>query len=732
MNYVIKKDLSISSKEEDQLGRDKFAASLSDAILKYIELEEANKSKDCLVFGLEGEWGSGKTSLIHLMENYLSDKVIVHTFNSWMTLNPDAMAVDFMQTVLSALPKNEIKSIGSDMKKYVKSALNGVNISASIKVPGTDTGISLSKTLDLKDKKGSLAERKKDLIDKLSDKRTKWIVIFVDDIDRISSAGIGTLFQLIKNIADFPKIIYVLAYDKKVVINALADVQKTDGDLYLQKIIQVSFPVPKPDQSELDDYFLALINEITKGRKSFRIDNNHFYSLYRGGISKYLKNLRDCKRVTNAFALKYALCGDDVDVGDLIAITVIELYEDKVFNEIMTHKSYMLGVTDYGTISLGPEILGPFSDHLKEKIAAEDKNALIHMIDIMFPGFWKRAKEKTQNNYGLSGGLEDYICSRESFEKYFALSIGKDEVSLEDIRQFLNAKDVGVINGYLSDWNDRKVTYDAFKKTDTMLYGFLENGTDYQMDLKRFQCFLEGFSFIKLNWEDRPLGFSNYFYLERLIGLMAHITLCNGKSDLWDYEKLKEIFSDANINLSIKGMILKRAGSGQNKTYINSSADPLERVLSENEFQEAVKLYVEIIRKTDESKLFAEHDKDFIFDVFKKEDPAGFKGFLCKSYSDENLMNRLCLFLKHSTPSDDINVKSYSICGNPSVYFDIKVSMKKMKDYMKSDLFKEKDEEWKESVAAFYLLNTQKDARGNSIQSVGSEQVLEYLGNMFE
>jgi len=78
-------DQPITKCSEDKLGRVSFAESLAQAILSY-------KSEECIVLGLFGSWGSGKTSLINMclecinksVDSYLKkEKPIVIKFNPW-------------------------------------------------------------------------------------------------------------------------------------------------------------------------------------------------------------------------------------------------------------------------------------------------------------------------------------------------------------------------------------------------------------------------------------------------------------------------------------------------------------------------------------------------------------------------------------------------------------------------------------------------------------------------
>ena len=88
MNKQIISDDAINSFEDDLLNRSSFVENLSSSLLSW-------NDKKSLVIGLFGKWGSGKTSIINLLEKQLSsgkeekslkDKKkspIVINFNPW-------------------------------------------------------------------------------------------------------------------------------------------------------------------------------------------------------------------------------------------------------------------------------------------------------------------------------------------------------------------------------------------------------------------------------------------------------------------------------------------------------------------------------------------------------------------------------------------------------------------------------------------------------------------------
>ena len=88
------------------------------------------------------------------------------------------------------------------------------------------------------------------------------IIIVVDDIDRLNNTEIRQIFQLVKALADFPNTVYLLAFDKEVILRALAKVQGGPGLEYLEKVIQVPFEIPPISRAELENLFFSKLDEI--------------------------------------------------------------------------------------------------------------------------------------------------------------------------------------------------------------------------------------------------------------------------------------------------------------------------------------------------------------------------------------------------------------------------------------------------------------------------------------
>lgn len=60
------------------------------------------------------------------------------------------------------------------------------------------------------------------------------IVVLIDELDRVESEEIRTVAQLVRSVADFPGVSYLLAYDRERVAQALGGENAERGQAYLE------------------------------------------------------------------------------------------------------------------------------------------------------------------------------------------------------------------------------------------------------------------------------------------------------------------------------------------------------------------------------------------------------------------------------------------------------------------------------------------------------------------
>ena len=106
------------------------------------------------------------------------------------------------------------------------------------------------------DRAKPLPQVKGDLIEGLRELNRR-IVVIIDDLDRLEPHEAVEIMRLIKAVADFLNILYVLCYDPEILADSLKCILSVDnGAAYLEKIVQVRFKVPQPEAFDLRRWFL--------------------------------------------------------------------------------------------------------------------------------------------------------------------------------------------------------------------------------------------------------------------------------------------------------------------------------------------------------------------------------------------------------------------------------------------------------------------------------------------
>lgn len=83
----------------------------------------------------------------------------------------------------------------------------------------------------------------------------KFIVV-MDDLDRLEPSQVAEVFRLVRAVADLPRFTHILCYDRQIITHAVEHALNIeDGSRYLQKIIQLSFKLPRPEAFDLRNEF---------------------------------------------------------------------------------------------------------------------------------------------------------------------------------------------------------------------------------------------------------------------------------------------------------------------------------------------------------------------------------------------------------------------------------------------------------------------------------------------
>jgi len=255
----------IKCSAEDEFERLDFAKHLASFL--YLEKDEPS-----IVVGIEGAWGEGKTSCINLVNEVLKAKSpspIIVEYSPWLISSLDSIIEGFFIVLAEAIG---VQSKSQNANQAAQKVLKFGKMLAPIKlVPGVEPWGSLVENIlngvggaaqaasELKNI--SLQSRKDDLQKNLR-KINRPILIIIDDVDRLPPEHVRLVFQMIKAICDFDRMAYLIAYDPITVKKALSYDEAYDGGKYLEKIVQISYPLPRLSFTKMKQYLIKHLREV--------------------------------------------------------------------------------------------------------------------------------------------------------------------------------------------------------------------------------------------------------------------------------------------------------------------------------------------------------------------------------------------------------------------------------------------------------------------------------------
>lgn len=428
---TLKNDSAVTKFDDDKLDRQKFAIQMREIIKNY-------KNKECLTIGIMGSWGTGKTSLINMAlnqnkENILTKKEFkVMRFNPWNFTKQLDLYYQFFEQLKEIIVSNENDE---GKKKHAKNIINKYwekiryNNTISLGFKGV---VSYSKILGDK----TLETSKKELTNLLRFKKYKLIIV-IDDVDRLTDEEVQQIFILVKTLADFPNIIYVIPFDREIITPILDKLQKGYGEEFLDKIIQLQIDIPKISKSKVKNIFKNEVEKIIKNEEINFIskDRSLWPSL------SFLTTPRDVNRYINNLIFYLPLMKNEVNPLDHILITGFQLFENKIYHEIKNNKTFftrdLMRKPNYRELSL-------YREHYEKILSNNEKlseEQLKEILRELFPQL---------NNLDVNWDLTDQvpkwnselrICSSQMFDKYFELTIGESEMSNSYFEMIIKSDD---------------------------------------------------------------------------------------------------------------------------------------------------------------------------------------------------------------------------------------------------------------------------------------------------
>lgn len=331
-------DIPKTSISEDLFGRESLVDLVSSSILQLVSHYHPSTC-----YAVYGQWGEGKTSFLNFVEEDLtcrekSDNVLVAHYSPWMVGNERALIEEFFR-IIASITDGRLRTF---LKKYGRVlALTSRNVLDVVK-PGLGGKIHSSiveygeairgrrDPLEIKKKKVSAA----------IEKSGKHILIFIDDIDRLDKEEVHAVFRLVRQIADFPNMIYFLSMDPNIVSKSLGEYfgdNPLDGRNYIDKIVQV--PIILPVISE--DRLKSVLAEKMRGLFPVETIEDSDLNELVDEIFDIISSPRQVIRYINQLSFLLPLI-DEVSIHDLCVLEAIKVFNLEIYLSIYQHRKALL------------------------------------------------------------------------------------------------------------------------------------------------------------------------------------------------------------------------------------------------------------------------------------------------------------------------------------------------------------------------------------------------------
>lgn len=440
-NFNKNADEAIGSSKADKFGRAGFAIGLAEALIKV-------PNSQSFTVGLHGAWGSGKTSVIKMSEEYIGkkyqDDVIVLHFNPWVFSSTESLHVALFGTLAKGLGEKLDKDIAVDIAKYAKLTSAAGDVFSVFFPPAGILGkIGAGGLAVLKkgDPKSMSVDSVKTRIDSMLKKSKKRVIVIIDDIDRLDSDEIHLIFKLVKNVAHFSNVSYLLAFDQKVVANALTGRYPDEPEIggnFVEKIVQLSLFVPPVDPAVLSQYILESINSIADKHKL--VVSEEDVSRFQANYSNLLKGLfttpRKAIRYLNAVDFTLERLANEANFTDVMLVDAIRIFDPDLYSRISSRKSTLI---DKGMYSRG-------EDNQKqaariEVFGKDDPDPWQDsIIRELFPTYeWALGGSSYSGDYIVEWDEAQRVCSEKYFERYFNYGIPVGDVPDAKLASFIAA-----------------------------------------------------------------------------------------------------------------------------------------------------------------------------------------------------------------------------------------------------------------------------------------------------
>jgi len=335
-----------------------------------------NSLKKGFVIAINSPWGFGKSGFLLLLEQFFKENnrkdfklnatrssnlldateinrlylrinnTIILRYNPWKNFDDKKIVQDFFDELSSSIGKYDLQ-LSKKIKKYGKDLTKLDDSFFSKLVEMTVDSMASESTLT------GLFDEINNSIDRIQKK----IIVFVDDLDRLTGNELIDVLKLIRNTANFRNTFFIVAYDHNYVLNTIEKKNLISSkEEYLHKIVQLEITLPTFQKNILIQFLEAQIKEykhlaygfdkiqlaiteilainvlISPKLRTSQTDPAELSDFFSRSertddslLFRVFQNIRDVVRFVNSFKVSFESIGEFADIYEIILLEILKV-----------------------------------------------------------------------------------------------------------------------------------------------------------------------------------------------------------------------------------------------------------------------------------------------------------------------------------------------------------------------------------------------------------------------
>ena len=416
-----------------------------------------NDSVESLPFaiGIEGSYGSGKTTVLKQIEGELNGKFKTIFFYPWQYTEPivlqSALMSSFINKILSS------SEVYRNLKKIKWKLVSIILSTLSAAIFRVDLSEKIAKSFETNPMfKDEFAETFVPAIEEQLEKNKQnkedpspGIIVLVDDVDRCYPKSVLALLECIMLFYNIPKVCFILAYDQMIllrIIKAELEGYVVDPARYMKKFVQIQISVSDYRKRKIDEYIDGCLKK--SGLSNYIQSVNH--DVIRVGTQD---NPREIKSLLNTIVMD--ITESDISKQDIKTVVIFRLLELRwplVYRRLILDEKFCRNVFDAKTDGNEELRVLAIKEILTDKELADD---LIKFL----------------NTSMCSWSSKDFINNFENLSSSLSTPLTPPSDIYRDVKNSMEHKALGLLtkNSAVPS-EDRSVGIDSGKKRPTWVW----------------------------------------------------------------------------------------------------------------------------------------------------------------------------------------------------------------------------------------------------------------------